>query len=97
PAAAWQATRRRLRATRPRQWRRAASSSFLLLHMRRARRHGTARGRAAPGLHFLVPEEVVLLRPGLVAIAVAHVAVGVLDADGAHVDVPKPRRDVQHR
>ena len=37
------------------------------------------------GLGFVVPVLVVLLGPGLVGIAVAHVAVRARDADGAEV------------
>src|SRR3954468_2609712 len=95
-AAAWPA-----RPSRRSSRRRAGPggfSSWLLLHVRRARGHGAAGGfGAAPGLHLFVPVEMVLLRPRLIRIAVAHVVVRVLDADRSHVDVAEGRGDVEKR
>src|SRR3982751_5905814 len=97
-AAAWPAVRRPRRAARPRRGKRAASSSSLpLLHVWCTRGHGTAGGVPSPGFDFAVPDVVVLLRPRLIGVAVAHVAVGALDADRAHVDVPERRGDVEER
>src|SRR5688572_17763415 len=93
---AWRGRRRRRRsAARP-----GAPSgcvSCLLLHVGRAGGNGPARGCLPARLDLVVPDRMVLLGPGLVGVAGAHVAVRALDADRAHVDVAERKRDVDDR
>src|SRR3954468_6351276 len=94
--AAWRKRRRTLRSGRrpaARRW----LFSWLLPHVRGAGGNRASGALAPAGFDFLVPDAVVLLGPSLVGVALAHVLVGMLDADGAHVDVPEGRRDVEQR
>src|SRR5258706_7931740 len=61
----------------------------------RAGRHDLLRTLAL--LHFLVPERVVLARPLLVDVAVAHAAVGAFHADRADIDMAERSGDEQQR
>ena len=62
-----------------------------------APREGARRHPLPARFHFVVPELVVLLRPGLVDVAGAHGLVGALQADRAEVDVAERDGDVEQR
>src|SRR3972149_2386853 len=75
----------------------AIASFFMVLSpsMLNLRRGAGFRGRLA-GFDVVVPELVVLPGPGLIGDAVAHIAVGALHPDGAHVDVAEREQDHDH-
>src|SRR3990172_8861285 len=99
PPAAWRAMPRQLRsAAPPRERRQFPFSSWSppppsMLDLRRSAGLGSDLAR----LDLVVPELVVLLGPRLVGDPVAHVAVGALDADRAHVDMAERHGDHRHR
>src|SRR5712691_10857205 len=69
-----------------------ASPSSSMLNLRRGRLAGGRRGLDLPGSYVVVPVLVVLLRPGLVHVAVAHRLVGAFQTDRAEVDVSERNR-----
>src|SRR3954464_3384941 len=93
---AWRRTPRRLRSGR-RQAARRWLFSWLLLHVRCSGGNRPSGAFAPAGLDLFVPEPVVLLRPRFVGVALAHVLVGMLDADRAHVDVSQRSGDIEQR
>src|SRR5712691_8079338 len=68
------------------------ASPFSMLNLRRTRLAGGRRGLDLPGLDVVVPVLVMLLRPGLVHVAVTHRFIGAVNTDRTHVDVAERER-----